>query len=43
MHKNVVEEMQSNFDEKLSTTIEETSQFYQVILDSKEKIYETDL
>ena len=35
--------MQSNFDEKLSTTIEETSQFYQIILNSKEKTYETDL
>lgn len=43
MHKNVVEEMQNNFDSKLSTTIGETSQFYQVILDSKEKIYEKDL
>ena len=43
MHKNVVEEMQNNFDEKLATTIEETSQFYQVILNSKEKIYETDI
>lgn len=43
MHKNVVEEIQSNFDKKLSTTIEETSQFYQVILNSKDKIYENDL
>lgn len=35
--------MQNNFDKKLSMTIEETSQFYQVILNSKDKIYETDL
>lgn len=35
--------MENSYEDKLSTTIEEASQFYQVILNSKEKIYEGDL